>query len=298
MNLFIFGLGYSALTFLRGASRPPGLAATGTVRTAEKAERLRTQGVETFVFGPDAADPAIPAALARADALLVTAPATGGVDPALAAYGRAIAAAPGLSRILYLSTVAVYGDHDGAWVNERTPPAPASERGRARLAAEEGWRALGREAGRQVHVLRLPGIYGPGQNALAALREGRAKRLVKDKQVFNRIHVEDIARAIAACLATDLPGRVWNVCDDEPAPPQDVVAFGATLLGLPVPPDQPFATAKLSPMAASFYGENKRVSNRALRELLGVDLAYPTYREGLAALAAAGEGAPPLTAER
>lgn len=288
MNLFVFGLGYSALTFLRGPARAMGVHGAGTVRSPDKAAALRAQGVEAYVFGPDGADPAVTDTLARADALLVTAPPMGGRDPALAAYASAIAAAPRLRRILYLSTVAVYGDHDGGWVDESTPPTPVSERGQARLAAEEGWRALGRESGRQVHILRLPGIYGPGQNALVSLREGSAKRLVKPGQVFNRIHVEDIARAIAACLTTAQAGRVWNICDNEPAPPQDVVEFGAKLLGLPVPPDQPFEAARLSPMARSFYGENKRVSNRALREILGVELAYPTYREGLAALAAAG----------
>ena len=288
MTLFIFGLGYSALSFVDAQARGMGLQVAGTVRHADKAAALRSRGIEAFVFGPDAADAGIPAALARSQALLITAPPSSSGDPALAAYAGAIAAAPRLTRILYLSTVAVYGDHAGGWVDESTPPTPVSERGQARLAAEEGWRALGRESGRQVHILRLPGIYGPGQNALVALREGTAKRLIKPGQVFNRIHVEDIGRAIAACLRTTSPGRVWNVCDDEPAPPQDVVEYGARLLGLPVPPDQPFASAQLSPMARSFYGENKRVSNRALRDVLGVELAYPTYREGLRALAAAG----------
>lgn len=286
MNLFIFGLGYSARRFLATQGATLGLSAAGTVRGRDKARALQAEGIETYVFGPDAADAEIPAALAKADALLLTAPPSSAGDPALAAYGEAIAAAPRLGKILYLSTVAVYGDHDGGWVDEATPPAPVSERGAARLAAEEGWRALGEKAGKQVHILRLPGIYGPGQNALENLREGTAKRLVKPGQVFNRIHVDDIGRAIAACLTTQRAGRVWNVCDDEPAPPQDVVEFGARLLGLPVPPDLPFESAQLSPMARSFYGENKRVSNRALRETLGVKLAYPTYREGLRALAA------------
>ena len=286
MNLFIFGLGYSARRFIATQGVALGLRAAGTVRGRDKAQSLRAEGIETYVFGPDAADAEIPAALAKADALLLTAPSSSSGDPALAAYGEAIAAAPRLGKILYLSTVAVYGDHDGGWVDEATPPAPVSDRGAARLAAEEGWRALAAKTGKQVHILRLPGIYGPGQNALENLREGTAKRLVKPGQVFNRIHVDDIGRAIAACLTTQLAGRVWNVCDDEPAPPQDVVAFGAKLLGLPVPPDLPFESAQLSPMARSFYGENKRVSNRALRETLGVKLAYPTYREGLRALAA------------
>jgi nucleoside-diphosphate-sugar epimerase len=285
MNLFVFGLGYSAQHFIATHSAALGLGVAGTVRGKDKAASLRARGIEAFVFGPDLADVGIPAALDKADALLLTAPPSSAGDPVLAAYGARIAAAPNLRKILYLSTVAVYGDHDGGWVDEDTPPAPVSDRGAARLEAENGWRALGEASGKEVHILRLPGIYGPGQNALENLREGTAKRLVKPGQVFNRIHVEDIGRAIAACLTTSLPGRVWNVCDDEPAPPQDVVEYGAKLLGLPVPPDQMFATAQLSPMARSFYGENKRVSNRALRELLGVTLAYPTYREGLATLA-------------
>lgn len=290
MNLFIFGLGFSALHFLRAQAPALGVHAVGTVRGAQKAAALREEGVEALVFGPGGGEDRIAPVLARADALLVTVPPGGSGDPALAAFGPQIAAASNLRRIIYLSTVGVYGDHHGGWVDETTPSAPVSERGYARLAAEQAWTALGQASGKQVHILRLPGIYGPGKNALVNLREGSARRLVKKDQVFNRVHVEDIARAIAACLTTDLPGRVWNVADNEPAPPQDVVEYAAKLLGLPVPPDLPFETAELSPMARSFYGENKRVSNRAMRELLGVTLAYPTYREGLRALAAAGDG--------
>lgn len=288
MNLFVFGLGYSALHLVRTRRDRFGKVA-GTVRSGPKAEALRAEGVEALTFGPEGADPAIPAALARADAVLVSiAPGEGG-DPVLAAYGDAVAAARP-AWIGYLSTVGIYGDHGGAWVDEATPARPVSRRSRERVAAEEAWAGFGRAHGLAVHIFRLAGIYGPGRNALVNLASGRAKRLVKPGQVFNRIHVEDIARTLEASMGRPRAGAIYNVTDDEPAPPQDVVAFAAGLAGVPAPPEQPFDTAELTPMARSFYGENKRVSNRLLHEELGVDLAYPTYREALRALRAAGEG--------
>ena len=203
----------------------------------------------------------------------------------LRAFGARIAGVGHIGKIVYLSTVGVYGDHGGAWIDEATPCRPANGRSRVRLAAEQDWRALGAASGKAVHVLRLAGIYGPGQNALVNLRAGTARRIVKPGQVFTRIHVADIARTIAACFGSDHAGGVWNVSDDEPAPPQDVVAYAAALLGIAPPPEVDFDSANLSPMARSFYGECKRVSNRALKQELGVSLAYPTYREALRALA-------------
>jgi len=288
MKLFVFGLGYSSLHFINqfGASYSH---ISGTVRSAEKALALKSEGVETLVFSQDHTDPAVVDAMLKADALLISVPPGVSIDPVLQAFGRKIGQSRA-QKIVYLSTVGVYGDHDGAWVDEETVPNPASERSVARFKTEKAWIAAISAPRQSLQILRLAGIYGPGKNALVNLKTGTARRLIKPGQVFNRIHVEDIARAIAAAFAFDGPSALWNVSDDEPAPPQDVVAYAAQLMNLPCPPDIPFETADLSPMARSFYGENKRVSNRALRDHLGVELKYPTYRQGFDALFADGEG--------
>lgn len=289
MNLFVFGYGYTSRIFVR-TFRSRFAAVAATVRDADKARRIATDGVTGRVFDGDRSDPAIATDLAGADAVLVSVPPDAQGDPVLRRFAADIAAAPRLRWIGYLSTVGVYGDHGGGWVDETTPATPSSERSIRRREAEEAWLALGEASGKAVHVFRLAGIYGPGQNALVNLREGTARRIVKPGQVFNRIHVEDIAGVLMASLDAPRAGRVYNVTDDEPAPPQDVVAYAATLLGVPVPPDLPFETAELSPMARSFYSENKRVANRRLKDELGYTFRYPTYREALAALHAAGEG--------
>ena len=292
MNLVVFGHGYSASRFV-AMNRSRFTTICVTTRSADRAAALESQGMTARRFGPDHADPALATAVAQAQAILVSVPPDADGDPVLRAYAEAIAAAPGLRWIGYYSTVGVYGDHAGAWVDETTPCHPVSERSIRRVEAEAGWLDLGRRSGVPVHVLRLGGIYGPGQNALVNLREGTARRIIKAGQVFSRIHVDDIAGATAASLDLalahpDRPGFT-NVVDDEPAPPQDVVEFAARLMGLPVPPDLPFETASLSPMARSFYGENKRVANRRLHEVLGYTLRYPTYREALRAMWEAGE---------
>ncbi|MCZ8100981.1 MAG: SDR family oxidoreductase [Burkholderiales bacterium] len=290
MNLFVFGYGYSSATLVR-AHRDRFAQVHATVRGAAKAQSLAADGVTGRIFDGTVAEDAIVADLAASDALLVSVPPDAAGDPVLRRFADAIAASPRLAWIGYLSTVGVYGDHGGGWVDEATPPNPTSERSVRRLEAEEGWLALGRSSGKAVHVFRLAGIYGPGQNALVNLRDGTARRIVKPGQVFNRIHVEDIAGAVMASLARPAAGAVYNVTDDEPSPPQDVVAFAAGLMGVPVPPDLPFESATLSPMARSFYSENKRVSNRRLKEQLGYAMRYPTYREALRALFMAGDGA-------
>ena len=282
MRLFVFGLGYSALAFVeRVRGQATGIA--GTVRTAEKADRLRASGIAAHVFDGSAPGAGVRAALGEATHLLVSvAPGEAG-DPVLAHHAADIAAAPALRWIGYLSTVGVYGNYGGAWVSERTTPHPASARSRQRLAAEKAWTALAAERGTPLAILRIAGIYGPGRNALQSLADGTAKRIVKPDQVFNRIHVDDIAATIAAAAAKEAAGIV-NLADDAPAPPEDVVAFAAALMGVPPPPAIAFEDAELSPMARSFYGENKRVANRRLRDELGVALRYPTYREGLGAM--------------
>ena len=284
MNLVIFGLGYSALYFAQthGASH----ALTATVTTPEKAEALTKEGREVLVFSGQQRDSHLAARIADADALIVSIPPGEDGDPTLAAFGDDIARAQKLRSIVYLSTIGVYGDHHGAWVDENAACHPSNPRSIQRLLAEKAWREFGVRSSKAVHILRLAGIYGPGQNALVNLRNGTARRIIKPGQVFNRIHVEDIARAIAACLAYD-GGGVWNVADDEPAPGEDVVTFAAQLLGIAPPPAIAFEVAQMSPMARSFYSETKRASNAALKRELGVALAYPTYREALRALFAA-----------
>jgi nucleoside-diphosphate-sugar epimerase len=291
MNLFVFGLGYSTSHFVR--TRRDGYARiAATARSPEKRAALEGQGIAAFDFSPGAEDQGLRDALAETDHLLVSIPPGAQGDPALAHFADAIKAAPRLRSIVYLSTIGVYGDHAGAWIDEATRPIPSNERSVWRLGAEDGWRKLARDKGVAAHVLRLAGIYGPGQNALVNLRAGTAKRIIKAGQVFNRIHVEDIARATESAFAFADPraDRVWNVCDDEPAPPQDVVTYAAQLLGVAPPAEIAFETADLSPMARSFYSECKRCSNRAMREELGVRLACPTYREGMDQLFAAGDG--------
>ena len=286
MKIFCFGLGYCALHFLKGQES---VEASGTVREADKAQALRRNGVEAFVFDGQRADSAMAPRLAQAEALLVSiAPSSG--DPVLARFAGAIGAMSGLRAIVYLSTIGVYGDHGGAWVDEAAETSPRSERGQARLAAEAQWRAMGASIDVPVHILRLAGIYGPGRNLLIKLREGDARRIVKPGQTFNRAHVEDIAQAIGLTLAAEGQGGVWNVADEEPAPPQDVIAFAAELLGVAPPPEEPYETAEMTPMARSFYADNRRVSIAKLKRELGFAPKYPTYREGLRTLAAMGEG--------
>jgi nucleoside-diphosphate-sugar epimerase len=190
----------------------------------------------------------------------------------------------------YLSTTGVYGDCGGRWIDETAPARPQSEASRRRLSAEREWLRIGAETGRSTQIFRLSGIYGPGRNALAKLRSGKAHRIVKPGHVFNRIHVDDIVATLLASMDRPRAGAHYNLADDEPAPPQDVVAFAASLLGCEPPPEIVFEDASLGPVAARFYGENKRIANRLIKEELGVKLAYPTYRDGLTALHAAGEG--------
>ncbi|MEM1066115.1 MAG: SDR family oxidoreductase, partial [Pseudomonadota bacterium] len=199
-------------------------------------------------------------------------------------------AAPHLEWVGYLSTTGVYGDHGGGWVDEHTALTPATKRGEMRRVAEAAWQALAVETGLPLHIFRLAGIYGPGRGPFAKVRAGTARRIVKEGQVFSRIHVEDIAQVLAASIARPKPGAIYNLCDDDPAPPQDVIAHAAELLGLPLPPAIAFEEAELSPMARSFYAESKRVRNDRIKEELGVTLHYPSYRDGLAALLAAESG--------
>ena len=289
MTLLVFGLGYSATAFVhRLAGRAGPIVAT---RRSWSALGSLPPGVTPRVFPGE--EGALAAAIAEAEAILVSVPpdpsASGG-DPVLACFADVLCAAPRLRWLGYLSTIGVYGDHGGAWIDESTRPAPISRRSQARLAVEEAWLRLHRDRGLPVHVFRIAGIYGPGRSAFDKLADGRAQRIVKPGQIFNRIHVDDIARILAASLARPRPGAIYNVADDEPGPPQDVLVEAARLAGMVPPPEIAFEEAGLSPMAASFWGESKRVSNRLIHDELGVDLAYPSYREGLRGILRADGG--------
>jgi nucleoside-diphosphate-sugar epimerase len=286
-TLLCFGLGYSAEHFV--AAYGDGFERIiGTVRSAERAAVLnaRLSGrLNTLVFVGGSATPEVEDAIRDAAFVLVSIPPSETVDPVLAALNHALAHAPRLRAVVYLSTVGVYGNHHGEWVDEETPAKPGSERARARLVAERAWQEFDSRHGTPVAILRLAGIYGPGRNAFVQIERDSARRVVKRGQVFNRIHVADIAQAIDAAFAQTASG-VFNVSDDEPSPAGEPLVFAAQLMGTPAPPEIPFeeAAASMSPMAKSFWQECRRVRNDKLKRELGVDLHYATYREGLRAL--------------
>jgi len=281
-RLFIFGVGFSGLEIARLA-RAGGWTVAGTVTTRDKAERLAAEGIETHLF--DGTGPLPDAALARSTHVLSSVPPQPAGDPVLDTCASQLRAARWLG---YLSTTGVYGDTGGAWVDETAPTHPQQPRSIARLAAERAWQALGREAGAIVDIFRLPGIYGPGRSALDQVRQGRARRIDKPGQCFSRIHVADIAATVMAAITRPSPGAIYNVADDLPAATQDIVAYACELLGRPVPPAIPWeqAAPTLGDMACSFYAESRRARNDRIKRDLGVTLRYPTYREGLRAIAA------------
>jgi len=282
-HLFCFGLGYSALTLARRLAAS-GWLLTGTCRSAQKAATLREAGFAAVLF--DRNRPVEAAALNGVTHLLVSVPPDAMGDPVLALHDDDIAALSGLSWLGYLSTTGVYGDHGGGWVDETSQLQPSGDRGRRRAAAEAVWLDLWRHRSVPVHIFRLAGIYGRGRSAFDALRAGTARRIDKPGQVFSRIHVEDLAGVLLASMERPRPGAVYNVCDDDPAPPGAIVAHAARLLGMEPPPLVPLELAGLSPMARSFYDDSKRVSNRLIKTELGVTLRYPDYRTGLAAILA------------
>ena len=274
-TLFSFGHGYSAQALSRHIA-PKGWRIFGTTRDNEGMAAIRDSGAEPLVW------PGQEPTLDGVTHLLIsTAPNAEG-DPVLAALGEKIARrAAQFTWVGYLSTTAVYGDHLGGWVDEDTPPAPTAKRGKWRMLAEQQWSSI---PGLPVHIFRLAGIYGPGRGPFSKLKRGGLRRIIKPGQVFSRIHVEDIAQILEASMTKPNPGRVYNVCDDEPVPPQDVIGYAAELQGLPLPPAVSFEEADLTPMARSFYNENKRVRNSRIKDELGVRLIYPNYRVGLDAL--------------
>ncbi|TPP09570.1 SDR family oxidoreductase [Rhizobium glycinendophyticum] len=287
MRMMIFGAGYSGKAIGRLLSGQ-GASVAGTTRSAEKGVALKVAGIEPFVFDGTSLTSELEAALKDVTHLVQSiAPGADG-DPLIRLFGKRglKAAMPKLEWVCYLSTVGVYGDHRGAWVDETSELKPVSIRSVERVEAEEAWQRLTTAENVPLAILRLSGIYGPGRNTFMNLSNGTARRLVKKDQVFNRIRVEDIAEA-TAFLAGPKTGGVFNVTDDEPSPPQDVVTEAARLMGVAPPPEQAFETAELTPMARSFYGENKRVSNAKIKAL-GFNFRFPNYHMSLEALLASG----------
>jgi hypothetical protein len=286
-HLLCFGLGYSALALARLLSAE-GWTVTGTCRKRDAPAEPRGLDYPCELFERGRPLPA--EALHGVTHILVSIPPDEAGDPVLDLHGADLTALPSLAWIGYLSTTGVYGDRGGDWVDESSLLSPTGERGRRRVAAEHGWLDLSRRCRLPIHIFRLAAIYGPGRSPFAALQAGAAKRVDKPGQVFSRIHVEDLARVLRASIARPRPGAVYNVCDDDPAPPEAVVAYAAKLLAIAAPPLIALEEAGLSPMALSFYEDNKRVRNALVKNELGVRLRYPDYRAGLAAILAAETG--------
>ncbi|MBX2830144.1 MAG: SDR family oxidoreductase [Rhodospirillales bacterium] len=282
-KLFCFGMGFSA-RLIADQLREEGWKIAGTTRNADKAKQLKSDGIEPFIFADDKPISDIKSALNGVTHVLISAPPGGQGDPVIHYHGGDLARLAEGTWIGYLSTTGVYGDYQGATVTEEDELRPSGKRGRRRVAAEKAWFDLGRRHGLCVQSFRLAGIYGPGRNALETVRSGRARRIIKPGQVFSRIHVEDIAQTVLASIKQPNCGAAYNVCDDDAAPPQDVIAHACGLLGIDPPSEEDFATATLSPMAASFYEDNKRVDNARIKQELGVKLRYPDYHAGLMAL--------------
>jgi nucleoside-diphosphate-sugar epimerase len=279
-HLLCFGFGFSARALAARMDRKL-WKISATSRNTEGIARIEKQGFHGLPFDGTLQ-------IARdVTHLLISAPPDDAGDPVLRVFQEQLESLSGkLQWIGYLSTTGVYGDRGGDWVDEDSPLDPNATRGQRRLEAEQSWLKLHSNHGLPAHLFRLAGIYGPGRNQLLSALNGSARRIIKAGQIFSRIHVDDIAGVLVASIAKPHPGRAYNVCDDEPCPPQEVVEFAANLLGLPLPPEIPFEQANLSPMAKSFYADSKRVSNKRIRTELGYKLLYPTYREGLRALKA------------
>lgn len=285
MGIFFFGMGYSARASARAIHQviDPGLPIFGTTRSAEKAQTLWLEKVRAQVFDGTRPGPTVAEALSAATHVIHSiAPGADG-DVVLAHHAGDLRRAGALEWLCYYSTVGVYGNFDGAWIDETAPCHPGNPRSQWRIAAEKAWIAFAAELGLPLLVLRLAGIYGPGRSSFDKLRAGTARRIVKPGQVFNRIHVADIGRVTALAARQKLSG-IFNLADDEPAPPEDLVSFAADLADLPPPPETPYDRADITEMAKSFYADNKRVSNAAIKKALGIELLYPSYREGLRAI--------------
>ena len=281
-NLLSIGHGYSAQA-LAALLAPRGWSITGTTREADKVKASQETDTRLILWASDE----LPSAITAASHILISAGPGKDGDPFLQRYATELKEqAAHLEWVGYLSTTGVYGDHQGGWVDEATPLTPSTARGKQRIIAEAQWQSID---GLPLHIFRLAGIYGPGRGPFEKVRQGSARRIIKQNQVFSRIHVDDIAQVLAASIARPNPGAIYNLCDDNPAPPQDVIGYAAELLGLPLPAEIPYESAELTPMARSFYAESKRVRNDRIKEELGVRLIHPDYRSGLRALLREGE---------
>ncbi|WDI30484.1 SDR family oxidoreductase [Hyphococcus flavus] len=279
-KLLCLGYGYTARAFA-AKLKDNGWEISGTTRSREKAAQIENDGVEPIIWNKTFD----PAWLADARAMLVSTPPNAEGCPALRDAGDAIARkAATINWIGYLSTNGVYGNHDGAWVDETSELRPTTERSRFRIDAEKSWRAHADQHDLPLIIFRLPGIYGPGRSALDRVRKGAAKRIYKKGQVFSRMHVDDIAAALKASMTRPRIHDLYNLADDEPCPPQDVIEFACKLVGVEPPPLIPLEEADLSDMAKSFYADNKRVSNQRMKDALAVTLEYATYKQGLEAI--------------
>ena len=285
MGVFFFGMGYSSLATARSIHQlvDRDIPISGTTRSPDKAEQLADTAYRIHVFDGERRGATLGEDLAQATHVILSIPPDDYGDPALAFHRADLDASERLQWIGYFSTVGVYGDFSGAWIDESAVTRPVNQRSKQRLEVEEQWRAYALERGVPLLVLRLAGIYGPGRSAFDKLRDGTARRIVKPGQVFNRIHVEDIGRVTALAAQHKLSGT-FNLADDEPAPPQDLVTYAASLMEVPPPPDTPFESAQMTEMARSFYADNKRVANTAIKAALGIELLHPTYRQGLDAI--------------
>ena len=277
-RLFCFGLGYSALALAHDLMEE-GWSIAGTTRNTQKRKELESEGIEVHLFSRETPLDKPGAVLADVTHLVTSIAPDDMGDPVLGCHLKDLLACRSLTWAGYLGTTGVYGDRQGGWVDESDPPAPSLPRTERRVAAEAHWLA----SGLPVHIFRLAGIYGPGprRSALETVRSGRARRVVKAGQMFGRIHVDDIVQVLKASIARPNPGALYNVVDDEPAPPQDVITFAAKLLGVEPPPEVSFEEANLSEAARSFYADNRKVANARIRNELGVELKHPNYRDGL-----------------
>jgi nucleoside-diphosphate-sugar epimerase len=285
MDVFFFGMGYSALAAARAihAGIDSAIPISGTTRTPDHADLLADTSYRIHLFDGVVPGPTLGPDLRQASHVVLSIPPDELGDPALRHHRADLDAASGLEWLCYYSTVGVYGDFGGSWIDETARTQPQNRRSELRVTVEGEWRAYAKARGVPLLVLRLAGIYGPGRSAFDKLRDGDARRVIKPGQVFNRIHVEDIGR-MTMLAAQEKLGGTYNLADDEPAPPQDLITYAAKLMGVVPPPEVPFAAARMTEMARSFYADNKRVSNRQIKAALGTALLYPNYRDGLRAI--------------
>ncbi|ASV87274.1 SDR family oxidoreductase [Ochrobactrum quorumnocens] len=282
MRIFLFGAGYSAQAFSR-LMTGEAERIDGTTRNEQNFPTLEKAGIAPIIFDGEGASPELIDRLAKATHVVISISPRESGDPSLAIVEEALRRPDNTIRwIGYLSTVGVYGNHDGNWIDETAPRGPTSRRSLERVEAEDAWDALSERHGTPVALLRLSGIYGPRRNAFVNLERGTARRIIKEDQVFNRIHVDDIAGTLRFLAGTNT-GGAFNITDNEPAPPQDVVVYAAELMGVAPPPEVPFEEADMTPMARSFYGENKRISNQRIKDL-GYDFIHPDYKAAFSAM--------------